>query len=392
MERALFVMAAEQAEYAAAIRHELHKIPETAMTEYETTKLIRRELDALGATYQDLGMETGCVALLTGTKPGAGQVTAIRADIDGLPIDDLCQKPYASVHAHKAHACGHDGHTACLLGTARALASRRDLFSGTVKLIFQPGEEGLIGAKKMLEGGVLKNPDVDSLVALHGQPAFKVGQIAVSKGVIMASSDMFTIRFLGKSAHASRPAEGINPLTAAAQAVLSLQQIVPAEVKTAEQAVISVCMLQAGTAHNIIPNEAVLLGTVRCLNESVRQGLEKSVKRVAQTAAEMYRCQCETAYVHGVPVLENDEETCSVLQRTAEKIAAEGDVVPLPAVLGSEDFAFYANALKRTGYFRIGCAEEENPPLLHNGVFDFNDKALVYGMAMEIGYVLAQNG
>lgn len=390
----VFSLAEEVAPYAVELRHELHRVPELALQEYKTTAILRRELETMDVEFQDIGMETGVVALIHGKKPGEGKCIGIRADIDALPLQDMSGAEYASCIPGHAHACGHDAHAACLLAAAKVLSEHRTSFSGVVKLIFQPGEEGLLGAKEMLRHGVLENPHVDTMIALHDQPAFPVGRVAVSPGKIMASSDTFSVRFLGKSGHASRPSEGINALLAASHTVIALNEIVSNEVRTREEAVINVCVLQAGTAQNIIPDEAVLKGTVRCLEPKVRDQCEASIRRVAGCVAEMCRCRMEIEYLRGIPALSNEQETSSLLKQAAERVLGKDRVIPLPPVLGSEDFSFFADAVGKTCYYRLGCAREHlgEQPMLHNPAFNFNDDAFPYGIAVHVAFVLEVNG
>ena len=386
-------LAKQYSQYAIDIRHQIHMHPETAMEEYKTTELIKNELKKMGAEIQDIGIETGCIGLITGTKPGDGIVLAIRADIDALPMQDLCGKPWASKVDNIAHTCGHDAHTAALLGAAKALIGIRDKFSGTVKLIFQPGEEGMRGAKVLVANGVMENPHVDMVVAMHNTPMYKLGQIACAEGQIMAASDRFAIKFKGKSAHASRPVEGRNAMLALAHAVLGLHEIVSNEVNTKTMAVVNTCIAECGTATNIVPDEAVLKGTVRTLSPDVRTSVEAALRRVAEHAAALCGCSAEVTYNYGCPPVSNDPEVTELVRKAAEKIVDEGQYVKLESLLGGEDFSVYSEITPKTCLYRLGVGRDGyDEPQLHNAHFDFNDEAMPYAIAGHIQLVLDVNG
>ena len=388
-------LAKEVAPYATELRHEIHQHPELGLQEYNTTAIVRRELENMGVEIQELGLETGCVAIIHGQKPGNGKVIGLRADMDALPMDDLCGKPWASKVPGVAHTCGHDMHTACLLAAAKALMQIRDQFSGIVKLIFQPAEEGLRGSKVIIEKGGLENPRVECMTALHGTPAYKLGTFALASGKIMASSDEYQITFKGKSAHASRPVEGRNALLAAAHALIAIQEIVPNEVRTKEEAVISTCILKGGTASNIVPDTAILGGTVRALDPEVRVTLEKAIRRSAEGAALLAGCEAEVDYQHGTPVVINDPEIAEQVHQATSKVVGEENVVPLAPLLGGEDFSFYTEVLGgRTTFYRVGTGQDgvDNEPTLHNAHYDTNDAVIPYAIAAHIQYVLDVNG
>lgn len=380
--------------YAVEIRHRIHMNPETAMEEYETTKLIKEELLEMGAELQGIDIDVGCVGLIKGTKPGKGKVIAIRCDIDALPMKDLCGKPWHSRKENAAHTCGHDAHTAALLGAAKALIQIRDKFSGTIKLVFQPGEEGLHGAKVLVAKGVMENPHVDLMVAMHNTPMYKLGQIACAEGQIMAASDRFTARFIGKSAHGSRPAEGRNALLALSHAVIGLHEIVSNELTTKEMAVVNTCVADSGTVSNIIPAEAVLKGTVRTLSSVSRIASEKAIRRIVEQAAALCGCTSEIEYDYGCPPVSNDSEITELVHKAAEKIVDDGNCIHLDALLGGEDFSMYSEVNPKTCFYRLGVAtgDVQHAPQLHNAHFDFNDAAMPYAIAEHIQLVLDVNG
>jgi len=379
--------------YAVAIRHRIHENPELGMQEFNTTALVKQELKDMGAEILDLGTEVGCVALIHGTKPGSGKVLGLRADMDALPMTDLCGKEWASKIEGVAHTCGHDAHTAALLAAAKALIELKDQFSGTVKLIFQPAEETFSGARYMIAHGAMENPAIDVLTSLHGTPAYLMGTYAVASGKIMASADEYYITFKGKSAHASRPVEGRNALLAAAHAVIALQEIVPNEVKSKEEAVINTCVFNSGTAANIIPDTAVIKGTVRCLDPEVRDTLEAAIKRVANAAAALCNCDADINYIRGTDAVINDEQTVDAIKTATSKLVGEENVVHLNSLLGGEDFSFYRQYVSKIAFYRVGSGKPEEEPVyqLHNAHYDTNDEMIPYCIAAHVQFVLDNN-
>lgn len=377
--------------FASELRHQIHADPELGLKEYHTTQLIRRVLTDLGVELVSIPIETGVVGLIRGTKPGEGPVTALRADIDALPITEETGRPYGSKNVGVMHACGHDGHTAILLGAARLLMTHRDKFSGIVKLIFQPGEESGNGAEKMIRAGVLEAPEVDSIAALHGWPTFQVGQVGAWPGQYMASSDEFQITVTGKSGHGCRPYLAVNPIVAAAQIVTALQNIVASEIITSQQAVVSICQFHSGSGPTSIPDQAVLEGTMRCLDEQIRTQIKERLCQVAEHTAQAFGCGCRCDFLEGsLPALNNDPDTVKKLLTSAEKVLGKEAVCELSGpVMGAEDFSFFAETVKRTVFFRLGLdSSEDEARVLHNSHFDFNDDAIPFGIAVLAQYVI----
>jgi len=347
----------------------------------------------MGIELLPLSIPTGAVGIIRGTKPGSNIVTAIRADIDALPVVEKTGKPYASKNEGVMHACGHDGHTAVLLGAAKILNSMKDSFSGTVKLVFQPAEESLSGAKQMIAAGVMENPKVDNIVMLHGWPQFNVGQIGSWPGQYMAGSDRFEVKIIGKGGHGARPSEAVNPIVASSQIVVALQNIVSSEINTFEAAVITVCKFNGGAAFNIIPDDVILGGTVRTLDENVRLDIKQRIERIISGISASFNCTYEFNYNSGGSCLINTPEVVEDLLKAANDSLGEGHIRNLTGpTMGSEDFAFFINYVGRGALLRLGLTNPgEKELVLHNDCFDFNDEALPTGIATFVQYVLNTN-
>lgn len=381
-------------DYLTRVRHHLHENPELGMHELSTTQFIRQELAAMGVEIVPLDVEVGVLGILRGEKPGANKVTALRADIDALPILEQSGKLWASQKPGVMHACGHDGHTTCLLGAAKLLSGMRDKFSGIVKFIFQPGEETLRGAKSMVDAGVLENPPVETLMALHAWPQLDVGKIGIWPGPYMASADAFTVKVFGGGGHGAYPHRSHDPLLAATYAVQALNTIVSREIDAVDKVVISICTIHGGTAFNIIPEEVVFSGTVRCHDEGVRQSIKERMERIISGVAASFGCKYELDYAYGIPMVNNHPEVIANIVVAAKQAVGEECVVQLDRpVLGSEDFSVYLEHVPYGAFIRLGV----NPPgqaeqmRVHNDHFDFSDGALPIGAAIMTQFVLNQN-
>jgi amidohydrolase len=349
-----------------AFRRDLHMHPEIAYEEVRTATRIREELAAAGIPFvAGLAGGTGTVAHLPGRDGNA--TVALRADIDALPIVEESGRPWASRTAGRMHACGHDGHTAILLGAARTLArmARENPLPRPVTFLFQPAEEGGGGARKMVDEGCLDGsrigPPVRSVYGLHGWPGFALGTAGTRSGPLFASSDRFEIEIRGVGTHAAWPHLGRDPVLAAALVTVALQSIVAREVDPLEAAVVSVTRIHAGTAFNVIPPVAHLGGTSRALDESVRRTLERRIGEVAAGVAAGLGCTAATSYHDGYPIVRNDPH----------------------AVMGGEDFAFYLERVPGC-MFALGLLPpgQESMPALHHPAFDFNDDAIATGVEL----------
>ncbi|HDR14104.1 MAG TPA: amidohydrolase, partial [Desulfobacteraceae bacterium] len=280
MTHELLERAQEIREWMTGLRRAIHRNPELGMQEYQTTKLVKAELEKIGVPVKETGLEAGVLALLEGT--GEGPVTGLRADMDALPLTERTGLDYASRNEGVMHACGHDGHTAILLGAAKLLSEMKDRFRGVVKFIFQPAEEGLGGAARMVEAGVLKNPDVTTVIALHGWPFLETGKIGVCNGPFTASADKFSITVNGRGGHGGYPHKAVDPVLASCHLVAAIQQVASRQIDPVENIVVSVCRINGGTTNNVIPESVSLAGTVRCHEDSVRSTIEERMRKIAE--------------------------------------------------------------------------------------------------------------
>ncbi len=371
------------------IRHRLHRIPELAGEEKETAELIRRELSAIpGIQLLPPVCNTGTAALLCGAHPG--RTAGLRADIDALPMAEKSQLPYASVHPGIMHACGHDGHAAMLIGAAKVLSMMQNQLHGTVKFIFQPGEEVKAMAGDMIAAGVLENPHVDIITALHNWPGIKAGNIAVKAGAVMSSAAHFYITLRGRSGHGSAPDKAVDPVTAGAALIQSLQTIVSRNMPPAETAVVSICRVTTDTlSSNIIPESMQIDGTVRTLTPETAALTEKRLREIVSGISGAYGVAADVVYNADYPVTCNTPEAAALAEKTVIKyFGREHLEKPEKSAMTAEDFACYLERIP--GVFVHLGAGEEHPPL-HSSGFDFNDDILRDGIkylaafAMEAG-------
>ena len=358
------------------IRHRIHRNPEMGLKEYETAALIRRVLKPTGIRLLPPFLGTDVVAMLHGN--GAGKNVTLRADIDALPLAEKTGAPYASKHNGFMHACGHDGHTAMLIGAALVLSELRKTFSGSVRFVFQPAEEITAAGRDLVEKGALKNPEPDAVFALHAWQGIPVGTLASKPGTFMAAADFFTITVRGKGAHGSMPHLSVDPILTAARIVEALQSIASRKVAPLDPVVVSVCRIAGGTNGNIIPDAVELEGTVRHLTPSVgkhiRGWMEQIIKGVCDAAGATYEFDYTGNYIPTV----NHAEAVEVGKRTALALFGRKGWIDLtqPA-MGGEDFAYYITEYAGA-MFRLGMGEKSQN--LHSPRFDFNDKALKNGI------------
>ncbi|MGR9013161.1 MAG: M20 aminoacylase family protein [Gammaproteobacteria bacterium] len=362
-------------------RQHLHQFPETAFEETETACFIADKLASFGLeVHQGLG-KTGVVATLTAGN--GGNKIALRADMDALFIQELNSFAYKSCHDGKMHACGHDGHSAMLLGAASYLAEHRN-FNGTVYFIFQPAEEGRAGAKQMLDDGLFKQFPADCVFGMHNFPDIPAGHFAVKPGAMMASFDCFEIIITGRATHAAMPHLGSDAIVASAQLINSLQTIVSRTIDPADPAVVSITQIHAGNTWNALPESAVLRGTFRCFNSTVQTTIADQISRLVNSICEGFKVSAEIKFNPenpGYPVTFNAQAESALALQAAMAVAGENcvDRQPTPC-MGSEDFAFMLQE-KPGCYIWIGNGSSKNNCLLHNPHYDFNDEILPVGTA-----------
>ena len=358
-----------------AWRRDLHAHPELQYDVHRTAASVAEKLKTFGCDEVVTGIgKTGVVGVIHGRAPGA-KVVGLRADMDALPIEEATALPYKSTVPGKMHACGHDGHTAMLLGAAKYLADTRN-FAGTAVMIFQPAEEGGAGAKAMLRDGLFDRFGIQEVFGMHNYPGMPVGQFAIRSGPLMASTDSIAIKLEGKGSHAAWPHLGVDPVLVGAQIVTALQSIVARNVDPLESAVISICVFQAGQADNVIPQTATLRGTVRSLSPEVREMLKTRVREVVEGTAKLHGAKAELSYSTGYPVLVNDEARAAFAASVAAEIAGKDKVDrDTPPLMGAEDFAYMLE--ERPGAFiYVGNGDSA---MLHHPAYDFNDEAIPVG-------------
>lgn len=326
-------------------RRDLHQIPEPGVDLPRTAAYVKEVLESLGVDYQDnVGLASAIVATITGTGEGNGKVVALRADMDALPIIEETGLAFASKN-EAMHACGHDGHTSILLATIKALSGMKDQFGGTVKFLFQPGEEISAGAEPMVKAGCLKNPDVDFIVGLHiGHIGGDVepGTFSFKNGPMMACLDRFKLTVRGKGAHGAYPHQSIDPIVMASYVVTALQEIISREIEPAEPGVITIGRFHAGSTYNVIPDEVEIEGTARAVTAEVRDHLARRIGEVAEGVARAFRGSVEFEYFRGAPALINDPELTGRLFESAAELFGEDRVKFMDKpVMAGEDFAVY---------------------------------------------------
>lgn len=362
-------------------RRQLHQKPELGFQEQITAEFIQQKLTAWGITHQTGIATTGIVATIPGKHPG--KVLAIRADMDALPIQEANQVPYRSQHDGKMHACGHDGHTAIALGTAYYLSQHQD-FAGTVKIIFQPAEEGPGGAKPMIEQGVLSNPDVDAIIGLHLWNNLPLGTIGVRSGALMAAVECFRLSVIGKGGHGAMPDQTIDSIVVAAQIVNALQTIVSRNVKPLDSAVVTVGEFHAGTALNVIAHSAELSGTIRYFNPELETLIGARLEAIIAGVCQMHGATYDLNHWQLYPATINDPTIAELVRSVAtEVVETPLGVVPECQTMGGEDMSFFLQQVPGC-YFFLGSANPAKGLAYphHHPRFDFDEIAL--GMGVEI--------
>lgn len=371
-------------DYVIELRRDFHQHPERSLEEYRTSKRIKEELDKMGIPYVAVA-ETGVVATIKGNN--TGKTVALRADMDALSVFEENDVEYKSKVDGMMHACGHDGHTAMLLGAAQVLNDIKDQINGTVKLFFQPAEEVAKGAKAMVDNGVLEG--VDGVFGIHLWSGLECGKVSVEEGPRMAAADIFKIHVKGKGGHGSLPHQGVDAVVTSAAIIMNLQSIVSRETSPLDSVVVSVGALHSGTRFNVIASEAVLDGTARYFNPELREEIPKMIERVAKSTAEAYRAEAELEYRYGTPISINNKECSKIAEKSVIKLLGEDGLSLLDKLTGGEDMAEYMNRVPGVLAF-VGAGNPEKGAAYphHHGKFNIDEDSLEIGTAVYVQYAL----
>jgi amidohydrolase len=370
-----------------ALRRDFHRHAELSLHETRTAEVIAERLRAAGLEVRTGIAKTGVVGVLHGGKPG--RTVAWRADIDALPLDEIPDLPFKSANAGVMHACGHDGHTAIAITLAEILAARRSELPGTAVFLFQPAEETFDGAKPMIEAGVLENPHVEKVFALHLTTLLPAGAVAMRPGPSMASSDFFDIEVKGKGGHGAYPHLSVDPITAASHILIGMQDLVSREIAAQEPAVMTVGEIKGGTKHNIIPETAVMRGSIRAFEARVRDQLVERLGSFASRIAQAYRAEARVSLIGDCcpAVINPAEETAFVHGCALEELGAE-HIHEVPPVMGSDDMSLFLQ--QRPGcYFWVGIAPDNKEPMPHHhAAFEMNERGLPIGLRLALATML----
>lgn len=364
-----------------AIRRHLHSHPELSFQEFETTAFIQKQLTAFGVPFKAGIAGTGIIALIEGKNPSSKTI-ALRADIDALPITEANDVPYKSANVGVMHACGHDVHTSCVLGATKILNELKDGFEGTVKVLFQPGEEKHPGgASIMIEEGALENPRPDAILGLHVHPSMEAGKLGFHAGKYMASADEIYITIKGKGGHAAQPHLTVDTILVASQLVVSLQQIISRNNNPFSPSVLSICAFNGGLTTNVIPSEVKLMGTFRAMDETWRFRAHELIRKQATGIAEAMGAEIDIEILVGYPTLYNNEEVTNKARGFATEYLGAEAVGDTEIRMGAEDFAFYSQVVPAC-FFRLGTGNAARGITsgVHTPTFDVDEQAIEIGM------------
>jgi len=390
MKNRIKALAKELAPAFIDIRHHIHSHPELSFQEYETSKFIQQKLDEFGVSYQAGIAGTGIVATIEGKNPGSKTI-AIRADIDALPITEANNVPYKSKNEGVMHACGHDVHTTCVLGATKILQTVKEHFEGTVKVLFQPGEEKHPGgASLMIKDGVLENPRPDAILGMHVQPTMEAGKLGFRGGQYMASADEIYITIKGKGGHAAAPHLTVDTILVASHLVVSLQQIISRNNNPFSPSVLSICAFNGGFTTNVIPSEVKLMGTFRAMDETWRFKAHELIKKQATELVHAMGAEIDIEILVGYPCLYNNEAVTEKARALSEDYLGKANVEDTEVRMGAEDFAFYSQIVPAC-FFRLGTGNIARGITsgVHTPTFDIDESAIEVGMG-NMAYLATQ--
>jgi len=370
-------------------RRDFHVHPELGQYEYRTSAKICEYLDAWGIEYESGVAETGVVGLIRGKQ--YGKTVALRADIDALPINEKNNKPYCSINSGVMHACGHDVHTTVLLGVAKILKEMEDTLQGNVKLLFQPAEETIGGADRMVKAGCMKNPNVDYVLGLHVMPYINAGKVELKYGKLNASTDEITITVKGKSGHGAYPDKGIDAIMISGYVITAVQSLVSRNISPLNSIVLSLGTISGGVKENVIADEVIIKGTLRALDNETRNFAKERVKEIVSNTAKAFGGEGNTEFHEGYRALINDNDVIDVIKENAEKYLGKENVVfkEFPS-LGAEDFSYFADEAKG-GFFHLGCGNSEKgiTANIHTENFDIDEECIKTGVSLQIENVFS---
>ena len=385
-DRELRALVEAQKDWIIEKRRMLHRVPERGFAEYKTQKIVMDALDELGIPYQT--ERTWVIGLIEGKLPG--DVVALRADMDALPIEESEGCAFRSEHPGMMHACGHDAHTAILLGAAKVLCGMKDQLRGSVKLLFQPAEETDGGAEPMVKAGAMENPHVDRVYGLHVMPNLPLGTIETRVGTLNASTDTVRITIHGKAGHGAYPERSVDAIVGSAQVICALQTLVSRNLSPLSSAVLSMGMIEGGTAQNIICDKVTIRGTLRTANSEIRAMMKRRIEEVSDGVAQAMGCTAEVEVASGYAALVNDAQEANRVRRVAARLfGAENAVEKAEPSMGGEDFSFFCDEAPGA-FFHVGCVRKEEMPAppLHSRDFALDEQCLTIGALMHVALVL----
>ena len=373
-------------EWIIGMRRKLHRIPEDGFQEFKTQRAIMDALDEIGIPYTT--ERTWVIGLIEGALPG--ETVALRADMDALPMTEPEGCPFRSEHEGMMHACGHDAHVAMALGAAKVLYGLRDQLHGKVKLLFQPAEESVGGAEPMVKAGAMENPHVDRVYGIHVMPNLPVGKVETRMGTLNASTDTVKITVRGKAGHGAYPDLGTDAIVCAAQVITVLQTVVARNVSPLQSAVLTIGVIEGGTAQNIICDEVRMRGTLRTAHSELRAMMKARIEAIAKNVAMGMGCEAEVDVIPGYAALVNDDHEASRVKRVAARLFGEENVLEKAAPsMGGEDFSFFSDCAPGA-FFHVGCVSPEwmPAPPLHSRDFRIDENCLTIGTLMHVALAL----